>query len=97
MLIDVIKKDLFDWSKIIAAELLPLAVGPKEDSDALHAILLLLNDSSVLCKLASLHALLAFSPRPFPDEVTEVAEKHLRHEDEGVRLAALLVSERCML
>ncbi|CAE7862575.1 ift122, partial [Symbiodinium microadriaticum] len=93
VLIEVIQQDLFDWSRIIAAELLPRAVGPKEDSDALLAILLLLNDSSVMCKLASLHSLLAFTPRPFPDEVTEAAERHLRHEDEGIRLAALLVLE----
>ncbi|CAE7418992.1 ift122, partial [Symbiodinium sp. CCMP2456] len=93
VLIEVIQQDLFDWSRIIAAELLPRAVGAKEDSEAILAILLLLNDSSVLCKLASLHALLAFTPRPFPDEVTEAAEKHLRHEDEGIRQAALLVLE----
>ena len=97
VLIEVIETDLFDWSKIIAAELLPRAVGPNEDPEALGAILLLLNDSSVLCKLASLHSLLSLSPRPFPDEVTEAAKKHLRHEDEGIRLAALLVSRRCML
>eukprot|EP00439_Symbiodinium_sp_Y106_P037710 s5510_g4.t1 len=93
VLIEVIETDLFDWSKIIAAELLPRAVGPNEDPEALGAILLLLNDSSVLCKLASLHSLLSLSPRPFPDEVTEAAKKHLRHEDEGIRLAALLVLE----
>ncbi|CAE7244726.1 ift122 [Symbiodinium sp. CCMP2592] len=92
-LIEVIETDLFDWSKTIAVELLPRAVGPNEDPEALRAILLLLNDSSVLCKLASLRSLLALSPRPFPDEVTEAAEKHLRHEDEDIRLAALLVLE----